>query len=85
MQHSRWLAYNHKNPTDMHTFLHVSDIGPLDAALAEAAEIKADRYQYEHLGRHRTVLLIFFNNSINSTNQFLTLFKLWHCKLNNYH
>ncbi len=66
MQHSGWLAYNHKNPTDMHTFLHVADIGPLDAALAEAAEIKADRYQYEHLGRHRTVLLIFFNNSLRT-------------------
>ena len=66
MQPSGWLAYNHKNPTDMHTFLHVSDIGPLDAALAEAAEIKADRYQYEHLGRHRTVLLIFFNNSLRT-------------------
>ena len=50
----------------MHTFLHVSDIGPLDAALAEAAEIKADRYQYEHLGRHHTVLLIFFNNSLRT-------------------
>ncbi len=50
----------------MHTFLHVSDIGPLDAPLAEAAEIKSNRYAYEHLGRHRTVLLIFFNNSLRT-------------------
>ena len=46
----------------MHTFLHVSDLGPLDKALQEAAEIKQDRYRYEHLGRHRTALLIFFND-----------------------
>lgn len=50
----------------MHTFLHASDIGPLDAALREAAEIKADRYKYEHLGHHKTALLIFFNNSLRT-------------------
>ena len=50
----------------MHTSLHASDIGPLDAALAEAAAIKADRYRFEHLGHHRTVLLIFFNNSLRT-------------------
>ena len=50
----------------MHTFLHVSDLGPLDVALREAAEIKQERYKYEHLGRHRTALLIFFNNSLRT-------------------
>ena len=50
----------------MHTFLHASDIGPLDAALAEAAAIKAVRYRVEHLGHHRTALLIFFNNSLRT-------------------
>ena len=50
----------------MKTFLHVNDLGPLDLALAEAAEIKADRYKYEHLGRHKTALLIFFNNSLRT-------------------
>ena len=50
----------------MHTFLHASDIGPLDVALAEAAAIKADRYRFEHLGHHRTALLIFCNNSLRT-------------------
>lgn len=50
----------------MKSFLHVSDIGLLDAALAEAREIKADRYRFESWGRHRTVLLIFFNNSLRT-------------------
>jgi len=50
----------------MNTFLHVQDIGSLDVALREAAEIKADRYKYESLGCHKTVLLIFFNNSLRT-------------------
>ena len=50
----------------MKTFLHVQDLGPLNVALAEAAEIKADRYKYEHLGHHKTALLIFFNNSLRT-------------------
>ncbi len=50
----------------MRTFLHVSDIGPLDVALQEAAEIQQNRYRFEQLGRHKTVLLIFFNNSLRT-------------------
>ena len=50
----------------MHTFLHAADIGPLDLALSEAAAIKQDRYRYEALGRHKTALLIFFNNSLRT-------------------
>lgn len=50
----------------MKTFLHASDLGDLNTALSEAAAIKQDRYQYEYLGRHRTVLLIFFNNSLRT-------------------
>ena len=29
----------------MHTFINVEDIGPLEKALAEAMEIKNDRYK----------------------------------------
>lgn len=50
----------------MKTFLHVSDLGPLPEALAEAREIKTDRYRFETLGRHKTCLLIFFNNSLRT-------------------
>jgi len=55
-----------KQKTTMRTFLHASDIGDLSRALAEAREIKADRYRYEHIGHHKTVLLIFFNNSLRT-------------------
>ncbi len=50
----------------MRTFQYVSDLGDLRTALEEAKAVKADRYRYEHLGRHRTALLIFFNNSLRT-------------------
>lgn len=50
----------------MQTFLHASDLGDLHAALEEAASVRQNRYQFEHLGRHHTVLLIFFNNSLRT-------------------
>ena len=50
----------------MKTFTNVKDIGDLKAALAEAQEIKKDRYKYEYLGKHKTCLLIFFNNSLRT-------------------
>ena len=50
----------------MKIFQHVSDIGDLGAALAEAQEVKRDRFQWQHLGRNKTALLIFFNNSLRT-------------------
>lgn len=50
----------------MKSFLHVSDIGDLRSALDEALEIKADRYKYQHLGKNKTLLMIFFNNSLRT-------------------
>ncbi len=51
---------------NMKLFQHVSDIGDLRTALAEAQEVKRDRYQWQHLGRNKTALLIFFNNSLRT-------------------
>ena len=50
----------------MKIFQHVSDIGDLRVALAEAQEVKCDRYQWQHLGKNKTALLIFFNNSLRT-------------------
>lgn len=50
----------------MKTFLHVQDLGDLSKALREAEEIKANRYRFEDLGRHKTALLVFFNNSLRT-------------------
>ena len=50
----------------MKSFFHVQDIGPLDKALAEALEVKQDRYKYQQLGKNKTLLMIFFNNSLRT-------------------
>ncbi len=50
----------------MKTFLNACDLGDLKQALAEAAEIKADRYKYVEMGRNKTALLVFFNNSLRT-------------------
>ena len=50
----------------MKSFINASDLGDLRQALAEAREIKQDRYKYQHLGRNKTLLMIFFNNSLRT-------------------
>ena len=50
----------------MKSFLNVQDLGDLKQALAEAREIKQDRFKYVELGRNKTALLVFFNNSLRT-------------------
>ena len=50
----------------MKSFLNVQDLGDLKQALAEAQEIKADRYKYDTLGKNKTLLMVFFNNSLRT-------------------
>lgn len=50
----------------MRTFINVQDIGDLHKALAEAQEIKNNRYGFQELGRNKTLLMIFFNNSLRT-------------------
>ncbi|MDR2496823.1 MAG: acetylornithine carbamoyltransferase [Tannerellaceae bacterium] len=50
----------------MKHFTSVHDLGKLDEALAEAFEIKQDRYRYAELGRNRTLLMVFFNSSLRT-------------------
>ena len=50
----------------MNSFINVDDIGDLKQALAEAREIKEDRFKYQHLGKNKTLMMIFFNNSLRT-------------------
>lgn len=50
----------------MNTFMNVEDLGNLKEALAEAMEIKKNRVAYQHLGKNKTLLMIFFNNSLRT-------------------
>lgn len=50
----------------MRHFTSVKDIGDLKAAVREALEIKADRFKYNHLGRNKTLMMVFFNSSLRT-------------------
>ncbi|MDE6503721.1 MAG: N-acetylornithine carbamoyltransferase [Muribaculaceae bacterium] len=50
----------------MRYFTSVGDIGSLDAAVKEALEVKRDRFAYSHLGRNKTLMMIFFNSSLRT-------------------
>ena len=50
----------------MKKFESVQDIGDLKLALEEAMNIKKDRYQFQTLGKNKTAMLIFFNNSLRT-------------------
>jgi N-succinyl-L-ornithine transcarbamylase len=50
----------------MKKFTCVSDLGDLRTALDEALAIKRDRFAFTHLGRNRTLLMIFFNSSLRT-------------------
>ncbi len=50
----------------MKQFLHVSDIGDLNAALKEAKEVKTNPFGWQNLGKNKTVILVFFNNSLRT-------------------
>ena len=50
----------------MDKFTCVQDIGDLRTAVAEALEIKRDRFRFAELGRGKTLLMLFFNSSLRT-------------------
>ncbi len=50
----------------MKSFLNVEDLGSLSQALEEARQLKENRFQYERLGHNKTLLMVFFNNSLRT-------------------
>src|SRR5574344_2860365 len=50
----------------MKSFLHVDDIGNLDAALKEAMQVKKTPFAWQNLGKNKTIILVFFNNSLRT-------------------
>jgi N-succinyl-L-ornithine transcarbamylase len=50
----------------MKQFTCVQDIGDLKSALAEAFEIKKNRFKFVELGRNKTLMMIFFNSSLRT-------------------
>jgi N-succinyl-L-ornithine transcarbamylase len=50
----------------MKHFTSIKQLGSLKDALAAAAAVKADRFADQQLGRNKTALLVFFNNSLRT-------------------
>lgn len=50
----------------MKVYTNVKDLGDLNQALAEAAEVKKNRFAYKALGENRTLLMVFFNSSLRT-------------------
>ena len=50
----------------MRSFVNPQDLGCLKKAMQEALEIKNDRFKYQHLGHNKTLMMIFFNNSLRT-------------------
>ena len=46
--------------------MNVQDLGDLQKALLEAEEIKNDRFKYQNLGKNKTLMMVFFNNSLRT-------------------
>ncbi len=50
----------------MRHFFNVHDIGNLNKALEEAQAVKNNRFGFQQLGKNKTLLMIFFNNSLRT-------------------
>src|SRR5690606_30719523 len=50
----------------MKHFLSIQDIDSLPDWVDQALELKKDPYRFENLGRHKTLCLLFFNNSLRT-------------------
>lgn len=50
----------------MKHFISVNDIPDLKQAVKTALEIKKNRYAFQHLGKNKTMVLIFFNSSLRT-------------------
>ncbi|MBP5455832.1 MAG: acetylornithine carbamoyltransferase [Paludibacteraceae bacterium] len=50
----------------MKTLMTAHDLGDLNKAVQEALEVKKNRFGYKHLGENKTLLCVFFNNSLRT-------------------
>ena len=50
----------------MRYYTGVKDLGDLNAAVKEALEVKKNKFGYKHLGENKTLLMVFFNNSLRT-------------------
>ena len=50
----------------MKKYTSVHDLGNLGEAVAEALDLKKQRYAFSDLGKNKTLLMVFFNSSLRT-------------------
>ncbi len=46
--------------------MYISDISDLNATIQEAIQLKKNPFQFANLGKHKTIVLLFFNSSLRT-------------------
>ncbi|NNC70579.1 MAG: acetylornithine carbamoyltransferase, partial [Flavobacteriaceae bacterium] len=50
----------------MKNYMYISDLENLDSIIKEAINLKENLHQYFDLGKHKTIVLLFFNSSLRT-------------------
>ncbi|WP_299685122.1 acetylornithine carbamoyltransferase [uncultured Dokdonia sp.] len=50
----------------MKNYIDISDIENLPKIIQEAISLKKDPFQHDHLGKHKTLVMLFFNSSLRT-------------------
>ncbi len=50
----------------MKKYTHISDINDVPRIIQEAIDLKKDPFKYEYLGKHKTLVMLFFNSSLRT-------------------
>jgi len=50
----------------MKKYTHIKDIESISEMISEALQLKEDPFQFESLGRHKTLIMLFFNSSLRT-------------------
>ena len=50
----------------MKKYTQISDIHDVPRIVQEAIDLKKDPFKYEYLGKHKTLVMLFFNSSLRT-------------------
>ena len=50
----------------MKNYIHIDDISNLSETIQKAISLKKNPYAYQHLGKNKTLVMLFFNSSLRT-------------------
>ena len=50
----------------MKNYVNISDIENIEFTVKEAIQLKENPFQYQELGKHKTLVMLFFNASLRT-------------------